>query len=173
TKQKFQSGEIAVSGDQWPLFVYANEAYDPEDPWNGLLRSRLLVNAFRHVFTLPSSVDKELKATHVGNTRFHGMTNVTAASVAYVATQIQFALCSSSVFSCTDTVTGSETFYHSLLDLLEDPDEHGEVIELLLWWNHQIFPMSSAAKQSLKVNSALSKIRQKRATLKDADGSTT
>jgi hypothetical protein len=44
TKQNLQSGEIAVSGDQWPLFVYANEAYDPEDPWNGLLRSRLLVN---------------------------------------------------------------------------------------------------------------------------------
>lgn len=30
--------------------------------------------------------------------------------------------------------------------------------------------MSSAAKQPLKENSALSKIRQKRAALKDADG---
>ncbi|KAG0708538.1 hypothetical protein DFH29DRAFT_979255 [Suillus ampliporus] len=169
TKQKLQSGEIAVRGDQWPLFVYANEAYDPEDPWNGLLRSCLLVNGFRHVFTSPSSVDKEPKATHAGNARLHGMTTVTAASVAYVATHIQFALCSSSVFSCTNTVTDSETFYHSLLDLLEDPDEHGEVTELLLWWNRQIFPMSSATKQSLKVNSALSKICQKRAALKDAD----
>lgn len=39
------------------------------------------------------------------------------------------------MFSRTDTVTNSETFYHSLLDLLEDPDEHGEVTGLLLWWN--------------------------------------
>jgi hypothetical protein len=39
------------------------------------------------------------------------------------------------VFSRTDTVTDSETFYHSLLDLLEDPDELGEVTGLLLWWN--------------------------------------
>ncbi|KAG2744375.1 hypothetical protein P692DRAFT_20744671 [Suillus brevipes Sb2] len=173
TKQNLQSGEIAVSGDQWPLFVYANEAYDPEDPWNGLLRSRLLVNAFRHIFTSPSSVDKEPKATRAGNARLHGMTNVTAASIAYVATQIRFALCSSSVFSRTDTVTDSETFYHSLLDLLEDPDELGEVTGLLLWWNRQIFPTSSAAKRCPKANSALSKIRQKRAAQKNADGSCT
>ncbi|KAG1826502.1 hypothetical protein EV424DRAFT_1537408 [Suillus variegatus] len=44
TKQKLQSSELTVSGDQWPLFVYTNEAYDPEDPWNGLLRSYLLVS---------------------------------------------------------------------------------------------------------------------------------
>ncbi|KAG1813006.1 hypothetical protein EV424DRAFT_1473522 [Suillus variegatus] len=157
TKQRLQSGELVVSGDQWPLFIYANEVFDPEDPWNGLLRSHLLVNAFRHIFTSPSSVDKEPKATRAGNTKIHGMTTITSASVAYMATQIRFTLY-------------SETFYHSLLDLLEDLDKCREVTELLLWWNYQIFPMSSAAKQPLKENSALSKIRQKRAALKDADG---
>jgi hypothetical protein len=29
----------------------------------------------------------------------------------------------------------SEGFYTSILDLLEDPDETGEVQELLEWWN--------------------------------------
>ncbi|KAG2737704.1 hypothetical protein P692DRAFT_20883308 [Suillus brevipes Sb2] len=172
TKQKLQSGEIAVSGDQWPLFLYANEAYDPDDPWNGLLRSRLLINAFRHVFTSPSSVEKEPKATRAGNARLHGMTAVTAPSVAYIATQVRFAICSSSVFSRTDTTTDSETFYHSLLDLLEDTDERREVQDLMVWWNRQIFPTSSAAKRSLTANSALSKIRQKRAALKDANATT-
>ena len=33
----------SVAGDQWPLFLYANYAYDAEDPWNRLLRSGLLV----------------------------------------------------------------------------------------------------------------------------------
>ncbi|KAG1827582.1 uncharacterized protein BJ212DRAFT_1443543 [Suillus subaureus] len=159
-----QSGVISVSGDQWPLFLYANEAYDPEDPWNGLLRTCLLINAFRHIFTSPSSVDREPKATRAGNARLHGMTAVTGASIAYVTTQVRFALCSSSVFSRTDTATDSETFYHSLLDLLEDPDEQGEVTDLLVWWNYQIFPTSSAAKGTPKTNSALSKIRQKCAT---------
>jgi hypothetical protein len=39
------------------------------------------------------------------------------------------------VFSRTDTTTDSETFYTSVLDLLEDEDEKEEVKELLIWWN--------------------------------------
>jgi hypothetical protein len=50
-KEKLQSGEMHVRGDQWPLFLYADLAYDPEDPWNGLLRSQLLV-AVRAIFSL-------------------------------------------------------------------------------------------------------------------------
>ena len=42
-RTKLSSGEMAVSGDQWPLLVYANQQYDPEDPWEGLFRSQLLV----------------------------------------------------------------------------------------------------------------------------------
>jgi len=32
-----------VSGEQWPLFLYMDLACDPEDAWNGLMRSQLLV----------------------------------------------------------------------------------------------------------------------------------
>ncbi|KAG2740827.1 hypothetical protein P692DRAFT_201842410 [Suillus brevipes Sb2] len=145
TKENLRSGELWVCGDQWPIFVYAHHTYDSEDPWNGLLRSRLL--AYKHVFTSPSSVEKEPKATFV-----------------------RFALSSSSVFSRTDTTTDSETFYHSLLDLLGDPDESKEVDELLTWWNRQVFPTSSAAKRRITANSALSKIRQKRLALKQISG---
>ncbi|KAG0701808.1 hypothetical protein DFH29DRAFT_982573 [Suillus ampliporus] len=84
---------------------------------------------------------------------------------------VRFALSSSSVFSRMDTSTDSETFYHSLLDLFEDPDELKEVSELLIWWNRQVFPTSSAAKQPISVNSALSKIRIKRLAAKHATDS--
>ncbi|KAG1887687.1 hypothetical protein F4604DRAFT_1877518 [Suillus subluteus] len=160
TKENLRSGKMLVCGDQWPIFLYNNYTYDPEDPWCGLLRSRLLIYAYKHVFTSPSSVDREPKATRSGNARLHGMNSVTIASMAYIATQVRFALSSSSVFSRTDTTTDSETFYHSLLDLLEDPEECKEVDELLTWWNHQVFPTSSAAKRPISANSALSKIRQ-------------
>ena len=40
---KLANGEIQVARDQWPIFLYANYTYDSEDPWNGLLRSGLLV----------------------------------------------------------------------------------------------------------------------------------
>ncbi|KAG2129689.1 uncharacterized protein EDB93DRAFT_1095331, partial [Suillus bovinus] len=144
--------------------------YDSEDPWNGLLRSRLLVCAYKLIFTSPSSVEKEPKATQSSNARLHGMNSVTATSIAYIATQVRFALSSSSVFLRTNTTTDSETFYHSLLDLLEDPDESKEVDKLLMWWNCQVFPTSSAAKKCISANSALSKIHQKHLALKQLSG---
>ena len=82
------------------------------------------------------------------------MTQVTASSIAYIATQVEFhaefkltvlnsgfflqvrfSLCSSSVFTRTDTDTDSERFYNSVLDLFDDVDEHEEVQDLLVWWN--------------------------------------
>ena len=42
-KDKLRSGEMAVTGDQWPIFLYHGYTYDPDDPWNGLFRSAILV----------------------------------------------------------------------------------------------------------------------------------
>ena len=44
TRAKLTNGEIQVVGDQWPIFLYADYTYNVEDPWNGLLRSGLLVS---------------------------------------------------------------------------------------------------------------------------------
>jgi hypothetical protein len=47
--------------------------------------------AFKHVFTSPSSVDQdEPRATRAGNAYIHGMVTVTKASLAYIATQVRF-----------------------------------------------------------------------------------
>jgi hypothetical protein len=51
------------------------------------------MQAFKHIFTSPSSVDQEPKATRSGNARIHGMTSVTPASIAYVATQVRNVQC--------------------------------------------------------------------------------
>ena len=39
------------------------------------------------------------------------------------------------MFSRTDTVTDSERFYTSILELFEDTDEREEVNDLMVWWN--------------------------------------
>ena len=49
--------------------------------------------------------------------------------------QARFALSSAQVFSRTDLVTDSERFYNSILDLLDDTEEKGEVDQLMAWWN--------------------------------------
>ncbi|KAG1889785.1 uncharacterized protein F5891DRAFT_965120 [Suillus fuscotomentosus] len=166
TKQSLKSGETTVRSDQWPMFLYAGYVYDSEDPWKGLLRSEILIFGFKHVFTSPSSVDKEPKATHSSNAYLHSMKTVTKGSLAYIAMQVRFSLSSSSVFSRTDTVTDSENFYHSILDLLEDPEEKSqEVIDLMMWWTRRIFPNSSSLQRGVSKNSALAKIWEKRAAL--------
>jgi len=48
----------------------------------------VISQGYKYIFTSPSSVEKEAKATRSGNARLHGMTQVTPASVAYVATQV-------------------------------------------------------------------------------------
>lgn len=83
------------------------------------------------------------------------MSHVTPAALAYVFTQVsvsppsgsyrsksgiqtsqvRFALSSTSIFSRTDRETDSKTFYTSVLELLEDPEEQDEVKPLMLWWN--------------------------------------
>ena len=103
----------------------------------------------------PSSVKREAKATCSGNAHLHGMTNVTAASIAYIATQVRvwstnfcdaskylkslcqvhFSLSSSPVFCRLDTISDSERFYLSVLELFNDIEELNEVNDLLAWWN--------------------------------------
>lgn len=58
------------------------------------------------------------------------------------STQVRFALSSSPVFSRTDTVTDSERFYSSVLDLFDDTEEKVEVNDLILWWNRRVSDVS-------------------------------
>ncbi|KAG1818904.1 hypothetical protein EV424DRAFT_1323551, partial [Suillus variegatus] len=172
TKQSLKSGETAVSGDQWPMFLYSGYVYDSEDPWKGVLRSEIFIFGFKYVFTSPSLVDKEPKAMRSGNAYLHGMKCITKGSLAYIAMQARMKydppfILSSSVFSQTDTITDSENFYHSILDLLEDPDESEEVGKLMIWWTRWVFPNSSSSQCSISKNSVLSKIREKCAALRE------
>ncbi|TDL18751.1 hypothetical protein BD410DRAFT_842620 [Rickenella mellea] len=162
-REGLSSGTWTVAGDQWPLLVYANHEYDVDDPWKGLFRSQILVWAYKHIFTSPSSVESEVKATRSGNARLHGMTQVTKASLAYIATQLRFSLTSASVFCRTDTATDSERFYESILDFLDDPEESEEVDALLQWWNVQVFPSHVKQGREVTKQSALARLKERRA----------
>ena len=50
--------------------------------------SRHYLQAYKHIFTSPSSMEEEVKATRSGNAHIHGMTRVTTGSLAYVAMQV-------------------------------------------------------------------------------------
>ena len=115
-----------MCGDQWPTVLYSG-TYDPMDPWNGLLRSNILVRvsdlvtihlsfirplsqAYKHIFTSPSSVDAEPKATRSGNAHIHGMVCAMRGSIAYIA--IQVSLNTTEWHFLTDFSRSDSHFHH-------------------------------------------------------------
>ncbi|KAJ3514482.1 hypothetical protein NMY22_g14718 [Coprinellus aureogranulatus] len=160
-RHALRNKEIIAGGTDWPVFLYENEKPDPEDMWRGLFRGRLLILGFKHVFISPSSAEDISRATRAGNARINGMTHVTPASIAYIATQVRFALSSSSTFCRTDKDGESELFYHSILEILEDPDEAEEVKALLAWWNRKVFPAASNGVRIAPAHSAFSRLKAK------------
>ncbi|TEB09971.1 hypothetical protein FA13DRAFT_1759839 [Coprinellus micaceus] len=135
-QKQLKTGQIIVSGDNWPFFLYRDHTLNAENLWDGLFQGELLVSAFKHVFTCPSSVEKETRATRAGNAEIHGMRSVTIASLAYISTLVHtLCLGSSAVFSRNDKATDSERFYRSVIEFLETPSETAEVEDLLRWWN--------------------------------------
>lgn len=57
--------------------------------------------------------------------------------------QVWFVLSSSPVFSRTDSVTYSERFYNTVLDLFNNVEEQVEINKLLTWWNQCIIYYTS------------------------------
>jgi hypothetical protein len=108
--QGLREGHLHVSSEQWPLFLYHDYSYDPDDPWKGLLRSSIIVSvrlinlhpnsieyrcvhqAYKHIFTSPSSVGKEPKATRSGNARIHSVTLFIWAEILLRSTSCRFDL---------------------------------------------------------------------------------
>ncbi|EJD46774.1 hypothetical protein AURDEDRAFT_39892, partial [Auricularia subglabra TFB-10046 SS5] len=154
TRLKLLKRQIKVKGENWQRFLYKDiGAFDTNpkllenDPWDGFMQNELLVMCFKHVFTSPSSADKENTDEAVtvrsGNADLHGMDEVTIGSLAVSPadrSQLRFALSSAGAFSKSDTNADVSGFYYTIYRLLSSPDEKVNVTQLLKWWNRRVFP---------------------------------
>jgi hypothetical protein len=69
-KEQLRSGELTTTGDEWPMFLYHGYTYDPEDPWNGLFRSSLLITvSLYYVHAIPLTRATGLQ-THIYLSKF-------------------------------------------------------------------------------------------------------
>ncbi|KAG1847225.1 hypothetical protein F4604DRAFT_1524998, partial [Suillus subluteus] len=115
TKEKIRDRDpdFLVTAYSWPAFLYTDYTFDSSNIEKGLFHSALLLKAFKHLFTSPSSA-KEVKGDGDGadaiivsqcrrssesdaTTRSHvaniiGMKMVTPRSIAYTACQLRFSL---------------------------------------------------------------------------------
>ncbi|KAJ3518244.1 hypothetical protein NMY22_g13777 [Coprinellus aureogranulatus] len=164
-RAELRSGQLVVTGLQWPRFLYRDLKMDPENPWEGLFRSAILVLAYKHVFISPSSASGESRATRAGNAQIHGMTSVTPASLAYVATILRFSLGHWNVFNRNDKQADSERFYSAIVDFFEDDGESEGNPDST--YSHspkrsQIFPTQyECGDQSLPLTSALAHLKRR------------
>ncbi|KAL6302743.1 hypothetical protein BKA93DRAFT_736256, partial [Sparassis latifolia] len=131
-----------VNSSDWPAFLYSE--YNPQMPWVGMLRGSLLLKAsaitaaFKHVFLSPTAANYENgegRGTRSGNVALHGMTMVTPASIAYIATHLLFALSSSCIFNKFNMDVDLVGFYRSIKGFFYDPEWADEAQDLLEWWN--------------------------------------
>ncbi|KIM51531.1 hypothetical protein SCLCIDRAFT_33351 [Scleroderma citrinum Foug A] len=162
--------DYTVTADSWPRFLYKSERYNPNNPVKGLFRNDLLVQAFKHIFTSPSSADsvddidqeegtsteplpKRQKGLSEKRTRAHvaallGMKSVNPHAIAYTAVQLCFALSSCNAWRLVDEDFNYVKFYKNILLFFEDTRtirEKDEISDLLYWWNRSVFGCSNAS----------------------------
>jgi len=131
--------------------LYEGESGDPDSPDVGFLKGPLLMRAFRHMFTAPSSAssDNTSKATSrrrdvATSLGLNG--RVTPRSIAYAATQLVFSLNSARDWKTEHAGFHYPSFYNFIVDFFEDADNDDStnaVNELLQWWNIKIFPATA------------------------------
>ncbi|KAG2154312.1 uncharacterized protein EDB93DRAFT_1081598 [Suillus bovinus] len=154
-----RTSDYIISENSWLLFVYENYSVNSRDLEQGLFRSKILVQAFKAIFTSPSSA-KEADGDGDGadileNNRcarralnqvkvktcvasIINMRKVTPHSIAYVVCQqVRFSLSSISSWCTVDGDFDYEVFCNNIVDFFEDvpgPITRRRVNTLLEWW---------------------------------------
>ncbi|KAG1851584.1 hypothetical protein DFJ58DRAFT_716668 [Suillus subalutaceus] len=148
-KIRDRDSDFLVTAYSWPAFVYKDYSFDSANIKKGLFHLTLLLKAFKHVFTSPSSA-KEINASqccqssendtanhsHVAN--IIGMKTVTLHVIAYTACQLQFALSNVNSWQSIDGDFDYYDFYNNIVDFFEvvpGTDAQVHITKLLKWWN--------------------------------------
>ncbi|TFK18410.1 hypothetical protein FA15DRAFT_567730, partial [Coprinopsis marcescibilis] len=132
-RSDLRSGKKVIPGDAWPTFCFKDYVYNDEDPYEGLLKSDLLVTAYRTIFFGASSHKDNSRTARKGYAEIYGMRSVSIPSLIYIAAQVRFALTDSGSFNKVETISETIAFYNDLLSTIEIPDP--ELDAIVQWWN--------------------------------------
>ncbi|KAG2737200.1 hypothetical protein P692DRAFT_201813016, partial [Suillus brevipes Sb2] len=184
-----------VTEMSWPAFMYERYSANPDNLEEGLFKSTLLLQAFKAVFTSPSSA-KEAAAegdgadvinnnrrarrdfnsckkvkTHVAH--IIKMHKVTPRSIAYASCQLRFALSSVTSWRSVDGDFDYVPFWQNIVDFFERPPgrlAHQKVDQLLAWWTRKVFGTSRRAEltDGAKAKMSVNALARQRAQLDDA-----
>ncbi|KAG1830310.1 hypothetical protein EV424DRAFT_1315590 [Suillus variegatus] len=157
----------------WPTFLYEKYSADQNNLEQGLFKSTLLVQAFKAIFTSPSSakdVDGEGDGANVIENNRRAQKD---SSGKKVKTHLRFALSSVTSWRTIDGDFDYIQFWRNIVDFFERaPGRTAQrnVNQLLTWWTRKVFgtsrraEISDAAMSKMSVNA----LTRQRAQLDDA-----
>ncbi|KAG2072364.1 hypothetical protein BDR04DRAFT_1013657, partial [Suillus decipiens] len=144
-----------VTAYSWLTFLY-DGGYNARNPRDGLFKGKLLLKAFKAIFTSPTSAELDdpeqagsnevsvhghsngEQHTHCDVAGLLNMTSIQLRVIAYITIQLCFALSSANSWQIMDDDFNSKVFYNHIVDFFELPptqDAAKEVDGILLWWN--------------------------------------
>ncbi|KIO25050.1 hypothetical protein M407DRAFT_8604 [Tulasnella calospora MUT 4182] len=177
TLRKLRDELIRPSVTEYPPFLYKDFTIDPENLIDGLFESDILLKACRfthkssllqaarHILIGPSSADSletSNRSTRLGNAALNNMRGVTLPFMAYVCTQVRFALSSDEVFgNNSDRGFDIYAFYQNILEALREEELADDVEVLQSRWNDIIFG-GAKAEELEEASGTLSQILAQR-----------
>ncbi|KAG2055067.1 hypothetical protein BDR06DRAFT_882950, partial [Suillus hirtellus] len=150
-----RTAAFIVSENSWPLFMYQDYDADIKNLERGLMKSKLLIMAFKAIFTSPSSANENHRCAQRQSDQTKvktcvasiiGMQKVTPRAITYTACQIRFAL---SNITSWHTINGDfdyQIYWSNIVDFFENapgPAAQGRVNELLEWWTRWVMTSSA------------------------------
>ncbi|EMD39368.1 hypothetical protein CERSUDRAFT_122753 [Gelatoporia subvermispora B] len=147
--EQVRYGEIEVCAGHLPSFLYDQKMVQAARMEPGLLRSSLLVKAYKCVYTGPNSVTSEEPGRKTAGkpSRAHQMkmTNVTARSIAHVATMMRFVLNSQPEWDSRDGNFDGQEFFELIVQIFTKKKWASET---LAWWDKEVFGTAAGRSAS-------------------------
>ncbi|KAG1733769.1 hypothetical protein EDD22DRAFT_960178 [Suillus occidentalis] len=183
-----------VTDMSFPAFVYEKYTANPDDLEDGLFKGKILLQAFKAVFTSPSSAkdvegDGDGADVIISNRRARKsfntikvkkhvaqiikMEKVTPRSIAYIVCQVRFALSSVTSWRSIDGDFDYVHFWRIIVDFFEKPpgrDARLRAEKLLEWWTRKVFGKNrrNDLSQTVMENMSVNALARQRAARADA-----
>ncbi|KJA19626.1 hypothetical protein HYPSUDRAFT_204370 [Hypholoma sublateritium FD-334 SS-4] len=140
TYASITAGRLPITAIMLPRFLFPHDhVHDPADIAKDIFRGHVMLRAAKHILQGPTSA-LEGPGTHrgkQGNAAICSITTLTPHLIAYVATQVRFALSSTPSWVVKDGTFSYADFYRHIVELLDEDDE--ESSQIIKFYNHHVF----------------------------------
>ncbi|KAF9475259.1 hypothetical protein BDN70DRAFT_936024 [Pholiota conissans] len=140
THASIRAGRLPITATMLPRFLFPHDhVHDPADMAKNIFRGHVMLRAAKHILQGPTSA-LEGPGSHrgkQGNAAICGINTLTPHLIAYIATQVRFALSSTASWVTKDGTFSYVDFYRLIVELLDEEDDVSS--EIIKFYNYHVF----------------------------------